>query len=77
MIREKMANKAEKKNKKYKHTLINEDGLAEEQECTMYTYHVERMLAKQGIFTSNGPYPAGYENKTVESLLWRLNEERN
>lgn len=58
-----------KKNKKYKHTLINEDGLAEEKECTMYTYHVERMLAKQGIFTSNGPYPAGYENKTVESLL--------
>lgn len=58
-----------KNNKKYVHTTTNEDGEQEEHECSMYVYHVERCLKQQGISSSNGPHPARYENKTLESLL--------
>ena len=58
-----------KNNKRYTHTLINEDGKLEEIECTMYTYHVERSLEKQGLLTSFGPHPERLEINTLESLL--------
>ena len=58
-----------KKNKKYIHTTINEDGELEEHECSMYTYHVERGLEKRGLSSCNGPHTQRYENKTLESLL--------
>lgn len=58
-----------KNNKKYFHTTINEDGNREEHECSMYTYHVERMLEKRGISKSVGPNPARHEIPTLESLI--------
>lgn len=58
-----------KNNKKYTHTTINEDGEIERRECSMYVYHVERSLEKQGLLKSNGYHPERYENKTLESLV--------
>ena len=58
-----------KNNKKYTHSTINEDGKLEEHECSMYTYHVERSLEKQGISPSNGPHSTRYESKIRKSLL--------
>ena len=58
-----------KKSKKYTHTTINEDGQLEEHQCSMYTYHVERSLEKQGLLGRNAPHPQRFEVQTVESLL--------
>lgn len=58
-----------KQGKKYIHTTINEDGKEVERECSMYTYHVERMLRKRGISESSCYNPTRYENTTLESLV--------
>lgn len=58
-----------KRNKRYTHIFINEDGRPEEHECSMYTYHVERMLEKRELLTSTSPHPKSLENNTLESLL--------
>lgn len=58
-----------KNNKKYFHTTINEDGRPEERECSMYTYHVERMLERRGVSKSNGYNTTRYEKQTLEPLL--------
>ena len=58
-----------KRGKRYTHTFINEDGKIEEHECSMYTYHVERMLERRELLTTNGPHPKSLENNTLESLL--------
>lgn len=58
-----------KSGKTYTHITINEDGREVEQKCSMYAYHVERSLEKQGILTSNGPYSKRYEVQTAESFL--------
>lgn len=58
-----------KKHKTYTHTLINEDGIPEERECSAYTYHVERALEKRNLLKGNGPFPKSLENNIAESLL--------
>ena len=58
-----------RKNRKYTHITINEDGKPEETECTSYTYHVERMLKGRKILEGYGQNHARYENKIAESLL--------
>ena len=58
-----------KNNKKYTHITINEDGREVERECSMYTYHAERMREKSGMAQGIHPHSSRYENKTLESLV--------
>lgn len=58
-----------KNNKKYTHITINEDGKEVERECTMYTYHVERMLEQSGVAERPYPHSKGYKIQTIESFL--------
>lgn len=58
-----------KKNKIYTRTTIDENGKRIETQCTPYTYHVERMLARPQMEESIRNYSTQRKNNTSESLL--------